>query len=214
LRWGDRTVLATEYTIEETDTLVGLSISDVACGYDVVPILHVPVDTTHRLGVLSTPEVGQSWLAMPSDDTRLRVGDRLVVLATSAGLQRIERGDRAPQHWLVWIEAAHSDPARFEGANAIVRSTPCNLATAHALMEQLPTAIAIPALPPQDEFWDGGQDLEKPQDGEPVGDRPPLIPLLFYRSQAFRLVQTLNQLQIRATVHPAASGDDPSRSVH
>lgn len=174
------------------------------------------VDTTHRLGVLSTPEAGQSWLAMPSDDTRLRVGDRLVVLATSAGLQRIERGDRAPQHWLVWIEAARNDPARFEGANAIARSTPCNLATAHALMKQLPKAIAIPALPPQDEFWDRGQalqgqDLRNPQDGEPVSDRPPLIPLLFYRSQAFRLVQTLNQLQVLATVRAAASGDDPSR---
>jgi len=62
---------------------------------------------------------------MPSDDTRLHVGDRLVVLATTHSLQRIERGEVALRNWQVRIEKALIPDAIFNGANEITLISGC-----------------------------------------------------------------------------------------
>jgi hypothetical protein len=71
------------------DTLNGLLLSEIAYGYQVVPLLHQRVNQKYPR-------------PMPSDDVRLVVGDRLIVLATIDGLKRIERGELGDRTWQVF----------------------------------------------------------------------------------------------------------------
>jgi hypothetical protein len=83
---------------------------------------------------------------MPTDDIHLAVGDRMVVLATSNGLQRIEQGiiNSSIKSWRVKVEKALTQEAIFEGANAIARISGCDLSTARALMHNLPGTLQVP----------------------------------------------------------------------
>jgi Trk K+ transport system NAD-binding subunit len=76
-------VMVTEYNIEAGDTLEKFLIAEIAYGYNVVPILH-------------QKHLQNNYSLMPSYETRVNVGDRLIVLATSDGLQRIEWGEMLP----------------------------------------------------------------------------------------------------------------------
>lgn len=126
----ERTVLVTEYSFEADDTLNGLILAEVAYGYDVVPILY----QRHRR---------ESPIFMPSDDTRLHIGDRLVVLATTHSLQQIERGELAAGNWQVRIEKALTGDAIFDGANEITLIAGCSLSLARELMKHLPQTLPI-----------------------------------------------------------------------
>ncbi|MGH7999496.1 MAG: potassium channel family protein [Brasilonema sp.] len=137
-RINHKTILVTEYQIEAGDTLNGLLLSEVAYGYGVVPILY-------------QKEAGMAKL-MPSEDISLAVGDsfaaarsadRMVVLATSDGLQRIEQGvsSATSKSWQVHIARALTKEAQFEGANVIVRISGCSLNTARTLMKNLPGTL-------------------------------------------------------------------------
>jgi Trk K+ transport system NAD-binding subunit len=128
-RLNDQTILLTEYRVEAQDTLSNLLLAEVAYGYDVVPVLH------HK--------ISQEPKWMPSDDIRLQVGDRLIVLATIAGLQRIERGELAPRYWQVWLEKAITQEAIFEGATVIARVCGCSLGTAREVMAHLPGRLPV-----------------------------------------------------------------------
>jgi hypothetical protein len=75
---------------------------------------------------------------MPSDDIRLELSDRLVVLATIDTLQQIERGEIAPRNWQVQVDKALSEDAVFEGAMAIARVSGCSINVARELMNHLP----------------------------------------------------------------------------
>lgn len=130
-RLNNQTVLVTEYNIEDIDTLHGLLLAEVAYGYGVVPIVH------HK-------NTGESPHLMPSDDTRLQVGDRLVVLATIEGLRRIEHGELAPRRWQVRLENAASESAMFEGANVLSRISGCSMGVARNLMQNLPVMLPEP----------------------------------------------------------------------
>jgi Trk K+ transport system NAD-binding subunit len=130
-RLDNQTILVTEYQIEADDTLNGLLLADVAYGYKVVPVLY--------------QKGQQSPKFMPSEDIRLSVGDRMVVLATSNGLRRIEEGvSITPQRWQVVVEHALTQEAIFEGGNAIVRISGCDLSIARALMHNLPGTLQLP----------------------------------------------------------------------
>ncbi|MEB3359886.1 MAG: NAD-binding protein [Synechococcales bacterium] len=129
LRFGSRTVLVTEYSIEANDTLCNLLLADIAYGYGVVPILHQR----------SAPDALPKW--MPSDDTRLHGGDRLVVLAAIDGLRQIEHGQLAPKRWQVIVETALTSQAAFDGAADIALVSGCAIDTARSLMAQLPAAL-------------------------------------------------------------------------
>ncbi len=125
-----QTILVTEYTIETGDTLDRLLLTEVAYGYGVVPILHQR--NPHPAAL------------MPTDDILLASGDRLVVLATTESLRRIDVGDRHPQSWQVEVELAMTAESTFEGANIIGRISGCSLRTARDLMENLPGILDIP----------------------------------------------------------------------
>lgn len=131
-RLNNQTILVTEYQIEAGDTLNGLLLGEVAYGYGVVPVLYQKGEETPKL--------------MPSDDMRLDVGDRMVVLATSYGLRRIEQGKASitPKRWRVRVKKALNPDAIFEGANAIARISGCELSTARGLMHNLPGTLRSP----------------------------------------------------------------------
>lgn len=136
-RLSGQTILVTEYNIESIDTLHDLLLAEVAYGYGAVPILHRKAQEQPKL--------------MPSDDTRLAVGDTLVVLATIDSLRRIEHGELSitPKHYRVRIEKALNKEAVFEGANAIARVCGCNLSIARDLMKNLPATLPTPLYPHQ-----------------------------------------------------------------
>ncbi len=131
-RLNNQTILVTEYVIEADDTLHDLLLSEVAYGYGVVPILHQKDQETPTF--------------MPSDDIRLTLGDRMVVLATSSGLRCIEQGriGITPKNWRVEVQKALTQDAIFEGANAIARISGCSLSTARGLMHNLPGTLRSP----------------------------------------------------------------------
>ncbi len=130
IRLNEQTVLVTEYEIVIGDTLDGLLLSEIAYGYDVVPISHQKGQEPTRL--------------MPSDDLRIQAGDRLVLLATLDGLQQIERGDRRlPTCW-VNIEKTVTKDAIFDGERVIAIVTGCSINEASQLMKQLPQRLPIP----------------------------------------------------------------------
>ena len=128
IRLNEQTVLVTEYTITPDDHLQGQLLAEIAYGYGAVSLLHQR--STQASGRL-----------MPSDDTRLEVGDRLVVLATSTTLQQIERGERLPRQWQVCIDKALSNDALFEGATTIARVSGCSINAARDCMRQLPCPL-------------------------------------------------------------------------
>jgi Trk K+ transport system NAD-binding subunit len=135
LRLYGQTVLVTQYTVEEGDTLNGLLLSQVAYGYGVVPVWH------QRL-----PQAGQ---VMPSEDTVLRIGDRLVVLATISGLRRIERCQLRRPTYTIAVDTAMNPAALFDGAAEIARTSGFPLAAAREFMAQLPSTLPHPMYPQQ-----------------------------------------------------------------
>ncbi|MEH1791570.1 potassium channel family protein [Nostoc sp.] len=128
---SEQIVMVTEYKIEEGDTLNGLLLSEIASGYSVVPILY------HKYR-------RDNYSLMPWYDVKLYAGDRLIVLATSSSLQRIEWGEMLPRQWSVQIEKALTTNAVMYGAEEIVLITGCSLATARQWMNNLPGVLPIP----------------------------------------------------------------------
>ncbi|MFB2837497.1 potassium channel family protein [Floridanema evergladense] len=131
-RMNNQTILVTEYNIEANDTLNGLLLAEIAYGYGVVPIWY--------------QQINKSPVLMPLDDTILAVGDRLIVLATIDGLQRIEKGRLNLQlkNWQIRVEKVFNNQGIFEGANAIARISRCELSTARDLMNHLPQTLKLP----------------------------------------------------------------------
>ena len=127
-RLHPQTVLVTEYQIETGDTLNGLLLAELAYGYSVVPLIY------QKAG--KQPET-----IMPSDDVRLHVGDRLIVLATIEGLKRIEKGEMASRQWQVVIENILVSHAAFDGASETALITGCAMDVAHHLMHHVPGTL-------------------------------------------------------------------------
>ncbi|MEB3228278.1 MAG: NAD-binding protein [Synechocystis sp.] len=136
LQVNHKTVLVTEYQIEDHDTLVGLLIGEVAHGYGVVPIQYQQAQHPDPL-------------YFPTDDIILRSGDRLVVLATIEGLKKIEIQDRRPKTWRIVIESVRNEDAAFEGANLLSRMSGCSLKQACAAMANHPQTVVTPLYHPQ-----------------------------------------------------------------
>ncbi|HEY9751596.1 MAG TPA: NAD-binding protein, partial [Coleofasciculaceae cyanobacterium] len=134
-RLHNQTMLVTEYQVEVGDTLNHLLLAEVAYGYGVVPILHQRLE--HEVTL------------MPGDDVRLKVNDRLVILATIEGLRRIEQGKLASRQWFVQILQTWSPAGQFEGGSAIARITGCDLNTARSIMTGLPAILEVPLYNPQ-----------------------------------------------------------------
>ena len=126
VRIDGQTTLVTEYRVESGDSLEDLLLAELMYGYGIVPLLH---------------ETGGATDFLPGDEKRLRAGDRLIVLATIDGLQRVEQRLARPPQWQLHVERALTKEAAFEGALRIARSTRCGLEAAQAAMASLPCVL-------------------------------------------------------------------------
>lgn len=128
-RFNNQTILVAEYQIESIDTLNGLLLADVAYGYEAMPILHQSPDRSAKL--------------LPPDDIRLKVGDRLILLATIDALRRIEQGKISikPKSWRLRVDRVLTPVAAIEGIQAIATATGCPVETAQKLMRDLPATL-------------------------------------------------------------------------
>lgn len=130
LRLNDQTVLIAEYLVQPKDALHGLLLAEVAYGYGVVPILH------------QKPDEPIGW--MPTDDVRLEVGDRLVVLTTIESLHCLAHGEKLPRHWQIGIDRDLSKDAKFEVVSILVRTTGCPINFAHELINHSSKPLDLP----------------------------------------------------------------------
>ncbi|MBD2448602.1 NAD-binding protein [Nostoc sp. FACHB-152] len=124
-------IMVTEYKIEQGDTLNGLLLSQIALGYGVVPILYQKARQSN-------------YSLLPWNDLKLDVGDRLIILASSNGLQRIEWGEMLPRLWQVKIEKALTINAIADGAEKIVSITGCSFTLARQWLNSLPIVLPTP----------------------------------------------------------------------
>jgi Trk K+ transport system NAD-binding subunit len=132
LQLNNQTVLVVEYNVEPEDSLQGLLLAEVAYGYEVVPILYQDRDRTRTV------------ILLPSEDIKLEIGDRLVVLATVNSLHQIDRGEKLPRLWQVHINATATKSTLFESVRTITRIAGCSLSTATETMNHLPAVVPIP----------------------------------------------------------------------
>ncbi|NJO78718.1 MAG: potassium transporter TrkA [Cyanobacteria bacterium RM1_2_2] len=135
-RLNDRTILVTEYTISEHDTLVGKLLSEIAYGYGVVPIFH------QKPNQILSADITE--FLMPSDDIRLTVGDRLVILASLNGLRRIEHGEQfARQHWRLEAQKPLNTSYLLDASSILHRISGYNLDASRAFMNALPNSLEL-----------------------------------------------------------------------
>ena len=135
-RLNQRTVLVAEYVITANDTLVGKNLSQIAYGYTVVPIY---------LKTQSPKADGHSEFYMPSDDEVMKVGDRLIILASISGLRRIELGNlHAPKRWQLRAKPPLNSSVLLDAGNKLKNISGCDLEIARRFMDSLPAAIELP----------------------------------------------------------------------
>lgn len=135
-RLNNRTILVTEYNITANDTLVDKLLSEVAYGYGVVPIFHRKSTQSYL------NEIAE--FLMPSDDVKLQVGDRLIVLASLNGLRRIEHGAMLPRRrWLLKAQKPLSSASLLDASSALHRISGYHLDAARAFMKHLPQEIEL-----------------------------------------------------------------------
>lgn len=134
-RLNEQTILVTEYQIAADDTLVGKLISQVSYGYGVVPIFHQR--ETRLEGDAFDP-------LMPSDNRRLQVGDRLIVLASINGLRRIERGEISPpRRWQLHAKKPLNESFLLSSGNDLAKISGCSLDQARSFMDNLPGTMEL-----------------------------------------------------------------------
>ncbi|MEI6427838.1 MAG: NAD-binding protein [Pseudanabaena sp. ELA607] len=151
-RLNNRTILVAEYQIDQSDTLNGKILAQIAYGYGVVPIFY-------QKSALSSPNENPEEL-MPSDDIRLNVGDRLIVLASISGLQMIERGELAPPRlWRLHAKKPLSPNVILDVGNRIRNISGCTLNQAREFISVLPGFIELPLYDVQ--AYRLGQELSK-----------------------------------------------------
>jgi hypothetical protein len=109
-------------------------LAEVAYGYEVVPIFH---------------QKQQQASAMPSDDIKLEVGDRLVVLATVESLQRLAYGARLSPEYQVYIDRLLISHAEFEAIGTVARISGCEMHIATQVIRRLPDVLPMPLYKPQ-----------------------------------------------------------------
>ncbi len=131
---NNQAIQVVEYMVEEGDTLNGLMLSDIAYGYGAVPILY-------QKFVPSPPKSPPKF--MPAYEIRLAIGDRMIVLANSHSLQRIERGELSSRIWQIKVEKALTSDAVFDGANVISIISGCDISTARQFMNNLPGNLPL-----------------------------------------------------------------------
>jgi len=121
-------ILVTEYRIEENDTLVGMVLAKFRYGYGVIPLMLTKAGSNEPI-----------WF--PVDDMLLETQDTLVVLATTEGLQRVEKGELLLAEYELHIDIPLRNQALFDGANILARMTGVTLKECRNFMDNLPAVF-------------------------------------------------------------------------
>jgi Trk K+ transport system NAD-binding subunit len=119
-------VLVVEYLINEGDTLNGRALWEIGEGYGVVPVLFEPAGGKARVPTLDDSVI------------TLEVGDRLVVLASAASLEAIERGDLRPREYELTLEGLRPYAEPMQVVGLLVQRFGYKLEEAHAVLRTLP----------------------------------------------------------------------------
>lgn len=128
----DEPVLVVEYAIASDDSLVGRALWEVAEGYAIVPVL------------LQTPG-GRARVLGPDDaTTRLRASDRLVVLATTRGLEAIERGELRRRDYELWLHGLRPYAEDLQVVGLLVHRLGYTLEQARAALGRMPARVPQP----------------------------------------------------------------------
>jgi Trk K+ transport system NAD-binding subunit len=100
-----QSVLVVEYVVGAGDTLEKRALWEIAEGYSVVPVLYQPAG-----GVARAPSMDDASL-------HVAVGDRLVVAASAASLEAIERGELRPREYELQLERLrpYAEPMQVVG---------------------------------------------------------------------------------------------------
>ena len=119
---GEAMGLLVRYRVNPGDTLCGLTLARVQHGYGVTAI------------ALKRPSRGDG-LALPPVDLVLASGDQLLILATLAGLRRIELGQLQPpsQRLRLRLPRPLPDGRLFEVHRNLARYLGCSVEAAHGL---------------------------------------------------------------------------------
>jgi Trk K+ transport system NAD-binding subunit len=124
-----RPVLVVEYVVGDDDTLDGHALWEVAEGYSVVPVLFQPAGGKARVPTLDDSVIN------------LEAGDRLIVLASPASLEAIERGDLRPREYELILERLrpYAEPLQLVGL--LSQRFGYTLEHARAILQRLPQIV-------------------------------------------------------------------------
>jgi Trk K+ transport system NAD-binding subunit len=121
-----RPVLVVEYLVNEGDTLNGRALWEIGEGYAVVPVLFEPAGGKARV-----PTLDDSIIT-------LEVGDRLIVLASSASLEAIERGDLRPREYELMLEGLRPYAEPLQVVGLLVQRFGYTLEEARTVLRSMP----------------------------------------------------------------------------
>jgi Trk K+ transport system NAD-binding subunit len=124
-------VLVVEYDVTVGDTLIDKPLWQVAEGYAVVPVIH--------------GRAGQPASIPGRDDTthKLCAGDRLVVLATAASLEAIERGELQPPRFQLRLVRMHAYAEPIELVGMLNHRLGYTLEHGYEALAQLPHVVPL-----------------------------------------------------------------------
>ena len=121
-----RPVLVVEYLVNEGDTLNSRALWEIGEGYAVVPVLFEPAGGKARV-----PTLDDSIMA-------LEVGDRLIVLASAASLEAIERGDLRPREYELMLEGLRPYAEPMQVVGLLVQRFGYTLEEARTVLRSMP----------------------------------------------------------------------------
>jgi Trk K+ transport system NAD-binding subunit len=124
-----RPVLVVEYQVLPGDTLEQRALWEIAEGYSVVPVLYQA-----RGGSARVPTLDDAVL-------RLTPGDRLVVLASAASLEAIERGDLRPREYELRLEQLRPYAEPMQVVGTLAQRFGYTLERARDVLEHLPQTV-------------------------------------------------------------------------
>jgi len=108
LRLAEENLLITDYKVNSSDTLQGLSLGTVSGGYGLIPLVLI------GYGAIKP-------IALPNPERVLQLGDRLVVLASLAALRQVEAGNLKKRCWCLELRSLRPNAPIFEVQIALAR---------------------------------------------------------------------------------------------
>jgi Trk K+ transport system NAD-binding subunit len=133
---NQRSMLVVEYHITPDDTLVRKKLWEIAEGYSVVPVAH-------------QGRGGSQRACMPDDNIRLEPGDRLIVLASAASLEAIERGEMLEKELELTLTELRPYAEAMQVVTTLAQRLDLTLEQARHALAHLPHTLPLRLYPLQ-----------------------------------------------------------------